>query len=298
MMTDIQSDSVVSKRVPVVIKRPHWGSTLTGAGAIILIALAAVVVGQSQSVQWGAIPPYMIDPSILSGIVLTLQLTAAAMLVGTVLGDILAAMAVSRNLVLNGIAAGFVWIFRGVPLIVQIFFWFNIGLFVPNLQFGDVTVSINDIVTPVVAGLLALGLHEAANMSEVIRSGLLSVDPGQHDASKALGLTRTRALLGIILPQAIRVIVPPTGNQAIGMLKASAIVSVIGMQDLLTQAQHIYARNFLVIELLVVASIWYLILTTIASIGQYYLERYFNRGFARRQTRQPTTEGDTSDEQS
>lgn len=296
-MTDVQTDSSVSSRVPVVIKRAHWGSALAGAGAIILIVLVAVLVGQSQNVQWGAILPYMVDPSILSGIVLTLQLTVAAMLVGTALGAVLAAMAVSRNIVLNGIAAGFVWTFRGVPLIVQIFFWFNIGLFVPNLQFGSVTVSINDIVTPVVAGLLALGLHEAANMSEVIRSGLLSVDPGQHDASRALGLTRTRALLGIILPQAIRVIVPPTGNQAIGMLKASAIVSVIGMEDLLTQAQHIYARNFLVIELLVVASIWYLILTTVASVGQHYLERYFNRGFARRITRQVVSEGGNVDGQ-
>ena len=296
-MTDLQTDLPMSSRVPVVIKRPQWGSTLAGASAIIVIVLVALLVGRSQNVQWGAIAPYMVDPSILSGIVLTLQLTAAAMLVGTALGAVLAAMAVSRNIVLNGIAAGFVWIFRGVPLIVQIFFWFNIGLFVPNLQFGSTVVSINDIVTPVIAGLLALGLHEAANMSEVIRSGLLSVDPGQHDASKALGLTRTRALLGIILPQAIRVIVPPTGNQAIGMLKASAIVSVIGMQDLLTQAQHIYARNFLVIELLIVASIWYLILTTIASVGQHYLERYFNRGFARRTTRQTASEGGTADEQ-
>lgn len=296
-MADIQSEGTESKRVPVVIKSVHWGSTLTGVIAVVVIASAILVIGQNQAVQWGAILPYMVDQSILWGVVLTLQLTASAMLVGTLLGAVLAAMAVSRNVVLNGIAFGFVWIFRGVPLIVQIFFWFNIGLFVPNLHFGGVTVSINDIVTPVVAGLLALGLHEAANMSEVIRSGLLAVDPGQHDASKALGLTRTRALIGIILPQAIRVIVPPTGNQAIGMLKASAIVSVIGMQDLLTQAQHIYARNFLVIELLVVASLWYLILTTIASIGQHYLERYFNRGFARRTTRQPANEGDTADEQ-
>ncbi len=126
-------------------------------------------------------------------------------------------------------------------------------------------------------------------MAEVIRSGLLSVDAGQHDATRALGLTRGTALRSIILPQAIRVIIPPTGNQAIGMLKASAIVSVIGMEELLTQAQHIYARNFLVIELLLVASIWYLVLTSIATVGQHYLERYFARGFARRTTRRTST---------
>lgn len=223
-------------------------------------------------------------PYDFSGIVLTLELTAMAMLVGIALGTLLAAMSISSNLVLRTIAAAFVWAFRGVPLIVQIFFWFNIALFVPDLKLGAATISINDVITPAVAGLLALGLHEAANMAEVIRSGLLSVDAGQHDACRALGMTRGKALANIILPQAIRVIIPPTGNQAIGMLKASAIVSVIGMEDLLTQSQHIYARNFLVIELLMVASIWYLGMTTVASIGQYYLERYFARGFARRTT--------------
>jgi polar amino acid transport system permease protein len=204
-------------------------------------------------------------------------------------------MAISENYVLRAISAAFVWAFRGVPLIVQIFFWFNIALFVPDIKFAGYAVSVNAIVTPEVAGLLALGLHEAANMSEVIRSGLLSVDFGQYDACRALGLTRGKALRNIILPQALRVIIPPTGNQAIGMLKASAIVSVIGMEDLLTQAQHIYARNFLVTELLAVASIWYLALTTVASIGQYYLERYFARGFGRRNVkRAPPKAGEPS----
>ncbi|MEZ0211920.1 MAG: amino acid ABC transporter permease, partial [Xanthobacteraceae bacterium] len=136
-------------------------------------------------------------------------------------------------------------------------------------------ISINDLVTPSLAGFLALGLHEAANMAEIIRSGLQSVDRGQKEAATALGLRPIQTLRTVILPQAIRLVIPPTGNQAIGMLKASAIVSVIGMQDLLTQAQHIYARNFLVIELLFVASIWYLALTTVASIGQHFLERRY-----------------------
>lgn len=267
---------------PVVRRRFPIGQFATGAGAIAALALIAAVIGRSQAVDWGAIPVYMVDPSILGGLVLTLQLTVAAMAVGTLLGAVLAAMAISGNVVLQAIAAGFVWCFRGVPLIVQIFFWFNIALFVPDLKIGGIDLSVNEIVTPAVAGLLALGLHEAANMSEVIRAGLLSVDAGQHDASRALGLTRGQALRGIVLPQAIRVIIPPTGNQAIGMLKASAIVSVIGMEDLLTRAQHIYARNFLVIELLIVASIWYLAVTTIASIGQHYLERSFARGYGRR----------------
>lgn len=267
---------------PVVRRRFPIGQFATGVGAILALALVAGVVGQSQAVQWSAIPAYMIDPSILGGLLLTLQLTVMAMGIGIVLGAVLSAMAISGNVVLQAIAAGFVWCFRGVPLIVQIFFWFNIALFVPDLKIGGLDISVNAIVTPAVAGLLALGLHEAANMAEVIRAGLLSVDAGQHDACRALGMTRGRALRGIVLPQAVRVIIPPTGNQAIGMLKASAIVSVIGMEDLLTRAQHIYARNFLVIELLIVASLWYLALTTIATIGQHYLERAFARGYGRR----------------
>nr|WP_200985056.1 amino acid ABC transporter permease [Rhizobium rhizogenes]QCL09284.1 amino ABC transporter, permease, 3-TM region, His/Glu/Gln/Arg/opine family domain protein [Rhizobium rhizogenes] len=251
----------------------QWGQIATGALAIAAMAFFALIVAQSQSIQWSEIPHYLVHPSILSGVLLTLELTAGAMVFGIALGSVLAVMATGRNLVLKAMAAGFVWWFRGVPLIVQIFFWFNIALFIPQVGIGSFTISINDLVTPSLAGFLALGLHEAANMSEIIRGGLMSVDRGQRDAAAALGLRPLQRLRAVILPQAARLIIPPTGNQAIGMLKASAIVSVIGMQDLLTQAQAIYARNFLVIELLFVASIWYLAITSVASIGQHFLER-------------------------
>ncbi|MFB4372578.1 amino acid ABC transporter permease [Agrobacterium tumefaciens] len=259
--------------VPPVRKPIRWGQVATGSIAILVLALMVLAVGRNQSVQWSEIPRYMIDPVILGGVVLTLELTAGAMVAGIVIGCLIAIMATSQNLVLKAIAVAFVWWFRGVPLIVQIFFWFNIALFVPEIGFGSWSVSVNDIVTPALAGFLALGLHEAANMSEIIRGGLTAVDRGQREAASSLGLRPSQTLRTVVLPQAIRLIVPPTGNQAIGMLKASAIVSVIGMQDLLTQAQAIYARNFLVIELLCVASLWYLGITTIASIGQHYLER-------------------------
>lgn len=259
--------------VPPVRKPIRWGQVATGSIAILVLALVVLAVGRNQSVQWSEIPRYMIDPVILGGVVLTLELTAGAMVAGIVIGCLIAIMATSQNLVLKAIAVAFVWWFRGVPLIVQIFFWFNIALFVPEIGFGSWSVSVNDIVTPALAGFLALGLHEAANMSEIIRSGLTAVDRGQREAASSLGLRPSQTLRTVVLPQAVRLIVPPTGNQAIGMLKASAIVSVIGMQDLLTQAQAIYARNFLVIELLCVASLWYLGITTIASIGQHYLER-------------------------
>ncbi|MNV30660.1 Inner membrane amino-acid ABC transporter permease protein YecS [compost metagenome] len=258
---------------PPIGKTVRFGQLVTGAVAIIALALMLLVIGRNQSVQWSEIPRYMIDPVILDGVVLTLELTAGAMAAGIVIGCLVAIMATSQNVVLKAIAVAFVWWFRGVPLIVQIFFWFNIALFIPEIGFGSWSVSVNDIVTPALAGFLALGLHEAANMSEIIRSGLTAVDRGQREAASSLGLRPLQTLRTVVLPQAIRLIVPPTGNQAIGMLKASAIVSVIGMQDLLTQAQAIYARNFLVIELLCVASLWYLGITTIASVGQHYLER-------------------------
>lgn len=259
--------------VPPVRKPIHWGKVATGTIAILVLALIVLAIGRNQSVQWSEIPRYMIDPVILGGVVLTLELTAGAMVAGIVIGCLIAIMATSQNIVLKAIAVAFVWWFRGVPLIVQIFFWFNIALFVPEIGFGSWSISVNDIVTPALAGFLALGLHEAANMSEIIRSGLTAVDRGQREAASSLGLRPLQTLRTVVLPQAVRLIIPPTGNQAIGMLKASAIVSVIGMQDLLTQAQAIYARNFLVIELLCVASLWYLGITTIASIGQHYLER-------------------------
>ncbi|TAX54497.1 amino acid ABC transporter permease [Rhizobium leguminosarum] len=272
-MALFQASPISLSLAPSVGRPMRWGQIAIGAIAMSALAFFALVVGQSQSIQWSEIPRYLVDPSILRGVLLTLELTAGAMVFGIMLGCLLALMATSHNLVLKAIAAGFVWWFRGVPLIVQIFFWFNIALFIPQVGVGSFTISINDLVTPALAGFLALGLHEAANMSEIIRGGLIAVDRGQREAATALGLKKTQTFFTVIMPQATRIIVPPTGNQAIGMLKASAIVSVIGMQDLLTQAQAIYARNFLVIELLFVASIWYLAITSIASIGQHYLEK-------------------------
>ncbi|CDZ30133.1 amino acid ABC transporter permease [Neorhizobium galegae] len=259
---------------PPVGKPIRWGQLTTGTSAIFALVFFVTTIARNQTVQWGEIPRYMVDPVILDGVVLTLQLTAGAMVFGIAFGCIVAIMATTQNIVLKAFAIAFVWWFRGVPLIVQIFFWFNIALFIPQLGVGSYSISINEVVTPALAGFLALGLHEAANMSEIIRGGLTAVDRGQREAASSLGLRPLQVLRTVVLPQAIRLIVPPTGNQAIGMLKASAIVSVIGMQDLLTQAQAIYARNFLVIELLCVASLWYLLITTIASIGQHFLEKH------------------------
>ncbi|TPE48069.1 amino acid ABC transporter permease [Amaricoccus solimangrovi] len=260
--------------MPPVATRIRWGQVVTGSVAIFVVLWIGWFLSQSPNVLWGEIPAYLVDPRILGGIVLTLELTVGAMIFGIAAGGALAAMATSHNIVLKAIAAAFVWWFRGVPLLVQVFFWYNIALFVPMIGSGDYAISVNDLVTPAVAGFLALGLHEAANMAEIIRAGLRAVPQGQREAAAALGLSPLKTLWTVVMPQAIRIVIPPTGNQAIGLLKASAIVSVIGMKDLLTMAQQIYAANFMVIELLFVASIWYLALTTVASIGQHYLEKH------------------------
>jgi polar amino acid transport system permease protein len=273
-MAPTESVSTRQHLLPPVETRIQWGQVATGAAAILVIVLLGWFLSRSQNVLWGEIPGYLVDPRILRGVVLTLELTLGAMVFGVVAGGVLAAMATSFNLVLKAIAAAFVWWFRGVPLLVQVFFWYNIALFVPTIGSGDYAISVNDLVTPAVAGFLALGLHEAANMSEIIRAGLRSVGQGQREAAQSLGLSPLQTLWKVVMPQAVRLVIPPTGNQAIGMLKASAIVSVIGMKDLLTMAQQIYAANFMVIELLFVASIWYLALTTVASIGQHYLEKH------------------------
>lgn len=273
-MAPTESVSIRQHLLPPVGARIQWGQVATGAAAILVIGLLGWFLSRSQNVLWGEIPRYLVDPRILRGVVLTLELTLGAMVFGVVAGGVLAAMATSRNLVLKAIAAAFVWWFRGVPLLVQVFFWYNIALFVPRIGSGDYAISVNDLVTPAVAGFLALGLHEAANMSEIIRAGLRSVGQGQREAAQSLGLGPLQTLWKVVMPQAVRLVIPPTGNQAIGMLKASAIVSVIGMKDLLTMAQQIYAANFMVIEMLFVASIWYLALTTVASIGQHYLEKH------------------------
>jgi polar amino acid transport system permease protein len=261
--------------MPVIVPLRRPGRHITAAVVVVSIGLIVYLIGGSQQIEWGQIPKYLFNPAIISGIGETIRLTILAMVIGSILGTILAVMRVSDNPLMRWIATGYVFFFRGVPLLVQIFFWFNVALFVPEIRIGHWSISTNSLITADIAALLALSMHEAANMAEIVRNGFLAIEKGQTEACLALGLTPLQATGQIILPQAIRTIIPPTGNQAIGMLKATAVVSVIGTHDLLTEVQNTYARNYLVIELLFVAAIWYLVLTAIASVGQYYLERHF-----------------------
>lgn len=255
---------------------------------LVLIVDIARILVTSKTIEWGTVGHYLTFGAILNGVVTTLELTVAGMAIGIALGVVLALMRLSSSLVMNGAASGYLWFFRGTPLLVQIIFLYNLASFIQRITigvpFGGPTLaswSTNSVITVTSAAILALGLNQGAYMCEIVRAGILSVDEGQLEASMALGMTRRRAMRRIILPQAMPVIIPPTGNNAIALLKDSSLVSVISMKELLYQAQLIYSAQFNTIPLLVVVCIWYLAMTTLSSIGQYFLERHFGRGTTR-----------------
>jgi polar amino acid transport system permease protein len=257
-----------------------WRGWLAAVLLLLAVSGLVIMVARSRNVRWSAISTYLFDPTVLAGVRLTLVFTVFSMVLGIFVGIVLAVMRLSRNPVLANFSRLYIWFFRGTPLLVQIIFWFNIQLFIPRVQIGPFGVETNTLIPPFTAALLALSLNEGAYMAEIVRGGLLSVGKGQTEAAGALGLSRAQTMRLIILPQAMRVIVPPIGNQSISMLKTTSLVSVVAAQDLLTRVENIYAKNFLIIELLIVASIWYLVLTTLASIGQHYIERRLGRGFS------------------
>ena len=259
------------------------------AAAIVAVLLVALInsVVTNPRFEWGVVGQYLFSSRVLEGLVVTLELTALAMLIGIVLGVVLALMRLSPNLLLGGASWFYVWLFRGTPVLVQILLWNNVAALYPSIGLGIpfgpsfVHLDANTLITPFTAGVLGLGLNEGAYMSEIVRAGIISVDEGQTDAAQALGMTRLQTMRRIVLPQAMRVIIPPTGNETISMLKTSSLVSVIAVTELLYAVQLIYAQNYKVIPLLIVASIWYLVVTSVLTIGQYYVERYFGRGSTR-----------------
>jgi polar amino acid transport system permease protein len=238
--------------------------------------------------SWNVVGQYLFTSEILHGLELTLILTGIAMVIGITLGITVAIMRLSPNRVLSSVAWSYTWFFRGTPVLVQLFFWAFIGAVYPHVTLGVpflnltfVHFNVNTSLSIFDACALGLGLNEGAYMSEIARAGLISVDEGQIEAATSLGMTRRQTLRLVTIPQAMRVIIPPTGNEVISMLKTSSLASAVGVIELLGAAQNIYAANYEEVPLLIVASLWYLMVTTVLSIGQYYLERRFARGALR-----------------
>jgi polar amino acid transport system permease protein len=257
----------------------------------VIVLVIAVAVGHSMASNpnfgWGHVGHYLFDSRILQGVLVTVELTIAAQVLGIVLGVLLAVMRLSPNPLVAGGSWLYIWFFRGTPVLVQLLFWYNIGalyrVIALGIPFGPafVQVGANSLVTPFLTVVFALGLNEGAYMSEIVRAGIISVDEGQNEAALSLGMTRLQTMRRIVLPQAMRVIIPPTGNETISMLKTTSLAVVVAGTDLLSSASNIYAANFETIPLLIVASIWYLAMTSVLYVGQYYLERYFARGASR-----------------
>ncbi|MFF6776794.1 amino acid ABC transporter permease [Streptomyces sp. NPDC012637] len=274
--------------LPRIVPRRRVGRWAAAAVALLLFAMVVNSVVRNDAFQWAVVGRYFTTAAVLDGLLLTLWLTAVVMVLGFLLGIPLAVMRLSGNPVLRALSWGFVWIFRSTPLLVQLLFWFNIGALYPTLGLGVpfgpefVTVRTVNLLGPTFTAVIGLTLHEAAYAAEVVRGGILSVDQGQTEAAQALGLSRPRTLRRIVIPQAMRSIVPTAGNMLIGTLKGTSIVSVLAVHDLLYSVQLVYNRTYQVIPLLMVATLWYVAVTSVLGVGQYYVERYYARGTAHR----------------
>ncbi len=256
----------------------HYGRW--ASAAVVLVVLVGLVYAFSNAIiDYSVTGRFFTAPNILRGMVNTVLISVLSQVLGVALGVLAAVMRLSGNPVTGAVAAVYVWFFRGTPVLVQLLVWYNLSFIFPTLSLPGVgSWQTNDIMTPFLAALLGLGINEGAYMAEIVRAGIGSVDEGQTEAAHALGMSPSRTMRRIILPQAMRVIVPPTGNEFINMLKTSSLAYAIQYGELLQSAVTVYSNNLAVIELLFTVSLWYLILTSIFSIAQYQVERHFARG--------------------
>jgi polar amino acid transport system permease protein len=286
-MTTTAAPDVIE--TPAIVPVRHPGRIVGGVVVLALLALLGYKLGTVDKIHYPSITKYLFQRSIVEGVLTAVEMAVLSQLIGSVLGTLLATMRMSRNPVLSSVSWLYIWFFRGTPLVVQILFWYNGLLYLlpraititllPGVElYSGLTANL---LTIFVAAVLALALNEAAYMAEIVRGGILAVDEGQVEAAQALGMTHGLTLRRIVLPQAMRVIIPPTGNEFISMLKNTSLVVVIGQTELLGRTTAIYSQSGEVFELLVMASIWYLALTSVAYVGQYYLERRYSRGSVR-----------------
>jgi polar amino acid transport system permease protein len=293
-------DELQSESKPRIrLKRPV--DYVTWLVAAALLAGLTLTLVTNENYRWGIVLEYFTTDTIINGIWITLVLTMASMVVGIVLGIVLATMRSSSQVPVSGLARLYITFFRGTPLLVQLIFWFNLAALYPHLSlhlpFTDISapIDVNKALSPLTAALVGLSLNQAAYMAEIIRGGFAAVGRGQLEAAECLGIHGFTKLRTVIIPQAMPSIIPPTGNQFIGMLKDTSLVSVLGVADLLQSAQTIYARTYETIPLLIVASLWYLIMTMTLSVPQAMIERRFSRPTRTSRSARANSEGDRAE---
>ena len=265
-----------AKRVP----RPwRWASAVL----VTLIAIGILnALVTNPNFRWDMVGQYLFDERVIRGVGWTLLLTVCAMAIAITLAITLAIMRRSPNAVMRAVSWAYIWFFRGTPVLVQLFLWFNLGLVFEYINLMPFYKDYwSNFMTPLLTALLGLGLNEAAYMAEICRAGLLAVDEGQTEAAQALGMSHARTLRRVVIPQAMRVIVPPTGNEVINMLKTTSLVAAVQYPELFRYAQDIGQNSGAPVEMYFLAAAWYLIMTSVLSVGQYYIERYYARGSSR-----------------
>src|SRR3954454_10127609 len=303
MTTETSTRPASPERIRAVPVR-HPGRWVAAAVIGVLVAMFVHMLLTNPVFQWGFMFDNMFTPAVLRGARTTLIMTVLAMVIGVLLGIVVAVMRLSPNPVLGSAAWMFVWFFRAIPRIVLLFFCANLGALYGTYDLGIpfdrqlmdlfgfsgdlrfLGLNGNQIFAGFTAGLLGLALSEGAYMAEIVRAGIQSVDPGQTEAASALGMSRGTAMRRVVLPQAMRVIIPPTGNETIAMLKdTSLLIAVPVTSELNFQLRSIGSRTFQIIPMAVASILWYLALTSLLMIGQYFLEKRFSRGFGGRETR-------------
>ncbi len=273
-----------SAPIPKPIPLPHPSWWIGGAVIVLLAVLFTWTLITNRNMKWDTALSYFFNWEILAGLGRTLVLTFLAMIVGLTLGIVIAIMRLSRNPVFQGVSWAWVWFFRGVPPLVQLVFWYNLALLFPRISLGVpfaaplMSWDTNDLITPFSAAILGLSLTESGYAAEMIRAGIQAVSAGQSEAAASLGMTRGQALRRIIMPQALRILIPPIGNDTISMLKFTSLVSVLALPDLMYSAQMIYSRTYQTIPLLLVVTVWYLVLATILTGLEHLVERRVSYG--------------------
>ncbi|MBF4163453.1 amino acid ABC transporter permease [Nocardioides acrostichi] len=276
--------SSAASRLDVLHAMPRRGRRrlwIVAVNVVVVLVLAWMVVGAALTpgFEWRLVGPYLFDSRILTGVLVSVGMTLASMAMAIVLGVGVAALRMSSVRAAAGAATAFIWVFRAIPMLVQLLFWYNLAALFPTLGLGFPGlgtvggVSTNEVIGPLTAALIGLTLHETAYLAEIVRGGFAAVPTGQREAAAALGLSPWRTFRRVVWPQAFRIVIPSLGNQVISLLKATSLVSVIALADLLYSAQLIYAANYRTIPLLVVVSIWYMVITGVLSLAQSWLER-------------------------